>query len=232
MEWLAVVTAAVAPGFALLAYFYLKDKYDSEPIHMVARVFLFGVLLVFPTMVVQRALIVGLGENPILFAFGITAAIEEFLKWFIVYYAIYKHTVFDEPYDGIVYAVSVSLGFATLENVIYAMLNSFSFSMLLFRALLPVSGHALFAVMMGYYMGKAKFGDPAQTKKLLAMSLLVPIICHGLFDYILLQMKSNWAWAIVPFMLYMWARGMSNVRRANSSSPFRLTGPEEEVKIP
>lgn len=231
MEWLSVVTAAVAPGFALLAYFYLKDRYDSEPIHMVVRVFVYGVLLVFPTMVLQRTLVLGLGSNPFLFAYGITGTVEEFLKWFIVYYAIYKHTVFDEPYDGIVYAVSVSLGFATLENVIYALLNSFSFSALLFRAFLPVSGHALFAVMMGYYLGKAKFGNPKHRSKLIAASLIVPIFWHGTFDYILMQTKTYWLWLIVPLMVYLWVRGIGNVNRANAKSPFRTVRTEEEIKM-
>lgn len=230
MEWLSIVTAAVAPGIALLVYFYLKDRYDTEPIHMVARVFVYGVLLVFPTMVLQRALVLGLGDNPFLFAFGITATVEEFFKWFILYYAIYKHTVFDEPYDSIVYAVSVSLGFATLENVIYALLNPFSFGALLFRAFLPVSGHALFAVLMGYFMGKAKFGDPAKKGRLLLASLAVPVFFHGLFDYILLQTKTGWVWLIVPLMVFLWVRGMGSVNRANAKSPFRAVQ-EEEVKL-
>ncbi|GAA3405268.1 glutamic-type intramembrane protease PrsW [Paenibacillus hodogayensis] len=231
MAWLSVITAAVAPGIALLAYFYLKDRYDSEPIHMVVRVFLFGVLLVFPTMVLQRTLQLGLGDNPLLFAYGITAAVEEFLKWFIVYYAIYKHTVFDEPYDGIVYSVSVSLGFATLENVIYALLNSFSFSALLFRAFLPVSAHALFAVLMGYYMGKAKFGDPRHSARLLFKSLWIPILWHGTFDYILMQTKTYWLWLIVPLMVFLWVRGMGSVNRANAKSPMRAVRAEEEIKM-
>lgn len=231
MEWLAVITAAVAPGIALLVYFYLKDMYHSEPIHMVVRVFLYGVLLVFPTMVIQRALVLGIGENSFIFAFGITGFVEEFVKWFIVYYAIYKHTVFDEPYDGIVYAVSVSLGFATLENVIYALLNPFSFSTLLFRAFLPVSGHALFAVIMGYYIGKAKFEDPSQEKLLLFKSLAFPIFWHGLFDYILLQVKTNWIWFILPLMIYLWVRGMGRVNRANAKSPFRAVRREEEINL-
>lgn len=231
MEWLSVIMAAVAPGIALLAYFYLKDKYHSEPLHMVVRVFMYGVLLVFPTMVLQRSLVLGLGDDPFLFAFGITGAVEEFVKWFIVYYAIYKHTEFDEPYDGIVYAVSVSLGFATLENVIYALLNPFSFSVLLFRAFLPVSGHALFAVLMGYYMGKAKFGDPAQQRRLLFKALWIPIFWHGLFDYILLQTKSNWLWFILPLMIYLWIRGIGSVNQANAHSPFRAVRREEEIKL-
>lgn len=230
MEWLSLITAAVAPGVALLAYFYLKDAYDAEPLSMIARIFAYGVLLVFPTMVLQRSLVLGLGEHPLLFAFGITGFIEEFLKWFIVYYAIYKHTVFDEPYDAILYAVTVSLGFATLENVIYALLNPFSFSVLLFRAFLPVSGHALFGVLMGYYMGKAKFGDPARTRLLLVMSLAVPVFWHGLYDYILLEAK-NWALFIIPLMVYLWIRGMTKVNRANAKSPFRAVRREEEIKM-
>lgn len=233
MGWLSIITAAVAPGFALLAYFYLKDRYDSEPIHMVARVFLFGALLVFPTMVLQRSLQLGFGDqpSPLLFAYGITGAVEEFLKWFILYYVIYKHTLFDEPYDAIVYAVSVSLGFATVENVIYALMNSFSFSALLFRALLPVSGHALFAVLMGHYMGKAKFGDPRLKTRLLFKSLWIPIFWHGTFDYILMQTNSYWLWLIVPLMVFLWIRGIGSVNSANAKSPFRSVRREEEIKM-
>lgn len=76
------------------------------------------------------------------------------MKWFVLYHLIFRHEAFDEPYDGIVYAVAVSLGYATLENIIYAFLNAASFSALMIRALLPVSAHALFGVMMGYYLGR------------------------------------------------------------------------------
>ncbi|MFK7696459.1 glutamic-type intramembrane protease PrsW [Paenibacillus sp. HJGM_3] len=230
MEWLSIITAAVAPGVALLVYFYLKDLYDAEPIGMVVRVFLFGVLLVFPTMVIQRTLVLGLGENNLLFAFGITGFVEEFVKWFILYFAVLKHAAFDEPYDGIVYAVSIAMGFATLENVIYALTNHFSLSALMFRALLPVSGHALFGVMMGYYMGRAKFGTPSEKSKLLFLSLLIPVFWHGLFDYILLQVSTYWVWFMVPLMVYLWLRSLWKVQRANARSPFRLVRREDEVK--
>lgn len=54
---LPLLTAAIAPGIALLVYFYLKDRYDYEPIHMVVRVFLLGFLIVFPIMIVQNGLV-------------------------------------------------------------------------------------------------------------------------------------------------------------------------------
>ncbi len=59
----------------------------------------------------------GLGHNTWVLSFLISAGLEEFLKWFVLYFVIYKHTSFDEPYDGIVYAVAVSIGFATVENI-------------------------------------------------------------------------------------------------------------------
>jgi RsiW-degrading membrane proteinase PrsW (M82 family) len=230
LGFLSVLTAAIAPGVALLAYFYLKDRYDPEPIHQVMKVFLFGVLLVFPVMVLQRAFVHGLGEDPLVFSFIISAGLEEFLKWFLVYFVIYQHATFDEPYDGIVYAVAVSLGFATLENVFYAFLSSSSMSSLLYRAVLPVSGHAMFGVIMGYHMGKAKF-DPQRRSRYIAYSLVFPIFWHGLFDYLLLTTKTYWVWFMAPLMAFLWIRSLRKVNRANAKSPLRVIQGEKQVKM-
>ncbi|MEB3102797.1 glutamic-type intramembrane protease PrsW [Ferviditalea candida] len=230
MVVLSLILAAVAPGIALLAYFYLKDKYDAEPIRMVIRMFLIGVLIVFPTMVIQRGFMLGLGADPLVISFLISGGIEEFFKWFIIFLLLYSHSVFDEPYDGIVYAVAVALGFATLENVIYVLYYHSSFSELILRALLPVSGHALFGVVMGYYLGIAKFA-PRQGKKYLALSLALPILWHGSFDYILLKTDANWIWYIIPFMSVLWLRSLWKIRNANAHSPYRQFHREEEIKF-
>ncbi|MFD0867754.1 Protease prsW [Chlamydia abortus] len=229
MLWLSLLTAAIAPGMALLVYFYLKDRYDPEPVHMVARMFLFGALLVFPTMVLQRALVLGLGESPVLYSFVYSAGVEEFFKWFVLYFVLYKHAFFDEPYDGIVYSVAVSAGFATVENVFYALLNFVTFSDLLLRALLPVSGHALFGVSMGYHLGRAKFSQQRE-KRFLLFAICIPILYHGLFDYILL-LRTNWMFLIAVFMVFLWVRSLRKVRKANDRSSRRHLHPQEEVKM-
>lgn len=226
----SMLAAAIAPGIALLAYFYWKDRYDAEPLPIVIKLFLTGALTVLPVMIVQRALLLWLGESPFAFSFIISAGVEEFIKWFVLFHIIYNHTEFDEPYDGIVYATAVSLGFATLENVLYAFTEPVTFGMLLVRALLPVSGHALFGVFMGYSMGRAKFSTGKQIKLHLALSLLLPVVAHGLFDFIMKTVPSRWLWVMVPFMLILWLRGIRSVNRANSVSPFRLLKREEEVK--
>lgn len=227
----SVLTAAVAPGVSLLTYLYLRDRYDAEPIHMVARMFVLGILVVVPIMVIQRGLELWLGSHDLLFAYVESAGVEEFVKWFVLYHVIYNHTEFDEPYDGIVYASAISLGFATLENVLYAIYSPATFGTLLVRALLPVSGHALFGIMMGYYLGKAKFAEKRQSYYFLAVSFAFPVLLHGTYDWIMITVRTNWMWFIIPFMAALWILGLRKMNHATSRSPFRFLVREDEVKL-
>jgi protease PrsW len=208
---LGIVTAGVAPGLALLSYFYLKDQYDSEPLSLVFKTFLFGALLVCPLMFIQYVLAAeGLLQGDVAKAFGTVGLLEEFFKWFILYYTIFQHIAFDEPYDGIIYGASVSLGFASAENIFYLVANGLQDA--LGRALLPVSSHALFGVIMGYYMGKAKFSAET-TKKWIAFSVSIPILLHGMYDFILMT-REDWLFLIVPFMVFLWWLGLRKVKKA------------------
>ncbi|ETT66618.1 hypothetical protein C173_18741 [Paenibacillus sp. FSL R7-277] len=231
MLLLSVISSAVAPGLALLTFFYLKDKYDQEPLHMVLKVFLLGLMIVLPVMIIQRGLVLGLDGGPYVDSFLISAGVEEALKWFVLYHMIYNHTEFDEPYDGILYAVAISLGFATIENVMYAWYSNASIGTMILRALLPVSGHAMFGVIMGYHMGRAKFSGGVKTRKILLISLLLPWLWHGIYDFLLATTANYWIWFIVPLMAVLWYRGMGKVARANSRSPFRFLKREEEVNL-
>jgi len=230
----SVAAAAAAPGLALLSYVYLKDRYEAEPIAMVARLFLFGLLSVFPVMLLQRGLGLWLGaaqaEHPLVFAFAVSAGLEEAAKWAIVAAAAFRHAEFDEPYDGIVYASSVSLGFATMENLIFAFSEPYSWSALLLRALLPVSGHALFGIVMGYYFGIAKFSK-TERAKYIAYAILFPVFYHGLYDALLTTPGGGWLWLMIPFMVFLWMRGLWKIRRANHRSPLRMIRREEEFKM-
>jgi protease PrsW len=219
--WLSIGMAAVAPGIALLTYFYLKDKYDTEPLHMVIKIFLVGFLIVFPIMILQRGLVLWLGDNSFVYAFLISAGIEELVKWFVLYHMIYNHTEFDEPYDGIVYAAAVSLGFATIENVLFGLTHQASVGSLLIRALLPVSGHAMFGVIMGYYLGRAKFSKGRKIGRYLLFSLLIPVFWHGVYDWVLDNLAQYWLWYAVPLMAFLWYGGIGKMTRAISRSPFR-----------
>ncbi|GLB58016.1 glutamic-type intramembrane protease PrsW [Cytobacillus sp. NCCP-133] len=223
---LGILSAGIAPGLALLSYFYLKDQYESEPISMVFKTFLFGALLVFPIMFIQYVLETeGVLQSSLLDAFLSSSLLEEFFKWFILFYTIYQHITFDEPYDGIVYGASVSLGFATAENIFY--LLSLGVEHAIGRALLPVSSHALFGVIMGYYIGKGKF-SATSTKKWIILSLFVPFLLHGIYDYILISLE-HWFYIMVPFMIFLWWLGLRKVKKARAHSINHI---ENQLDIP
>lgn len=209
----SLISAGIAPGIALLSFFYLKDKYESEPILMVVRAFILGAILVFPIMFIQYAFAAeGILQSRFSQSFLLAASLEEYFKWFILYYTIYKHDYFSENYDGIVYAVSVSVGFATVENILYLFANGIETA--LGRALLPVTSHALFGVAMGFYLGKCKFGRK-HNNIFLALSIFVPILLHGIYDYILLTMGEYWLYVIIPFMIFLWLLALAKVKIAN-----------------
>ncbi|KIL75155.1 glutamic-type intramembrane protease PrsW [Bacillus badius] len=213
---LAVFSAGVAPGLALLCYFYLRDQYETEPVTTVAKAFIYGVLLTFPVMFIQYVLTEEkIVLSNVVSAFLMSGLLEEFVKWFILFYLIYQHMDFDEPYDGIVYGTSVSLGFATAENILYLLAYGVEHAFL--RALLPVSSHALFGVLMGFYFGKAKFSRDGKKKRRLWISLAIPFFLHGLYDYILF-IESAWLYYMVPFMLFLWWLALKKVKQAHKLS--------------
>ncbi len=208
-----ILSAGIAPGLALLVFFYLRDHYESEPIVTVVKSFLYGVIITFPVMFLQYVLkeeqfLTGNASQ----AFLSAAGPEEFMKWFVLYFLIYTHTHFDQPFDGIVYATSVSLGFATAENVLYLATHGVQYAFI--RALLPVSSHALFGVIMGYYFTRAKFGNKKSEKKMLVFAFLASFFLHGSFDYILF-IQSTWMYYIIPFMLFLWWFALRKVKKAH-----------------
>lgn len=214
---IAILFAAIAPGVALLTFFYLKDRYQSEPLGLVLRMFIFGAIIGFPVMVIQHGLTSEISDHPLFMSYIAAGLLEEFFKWFILYFLVYHHVEFDEPYDGIVYGVAVSLGFATLENFLYIFVEGLSVALI--RALIPVSGHALFGVVMGYYMGLAKFLANKTSKPVFILfSLFIPVLLHGSYDFVIYVSRIYWIWVIIPFMVALWWFALQRVSKANHNS--------------
>ncbi|SFP40581.1 Membrane proteinase PrsW, cleaves anti-sigma factor RsiW, M82 family [Salibacterium halotolerans] len=214
---IALITAALAPAIALLSYFYLRNEYESNTLIQVIRAFVIGALLVFPIMVLQYAME---AESLLTLnwvrAFGSAAGMEEFFKWFLLYFAVYRFVPLQTRYDGILYGAALSLGFASAENIMYLM--ALGIDSAIGRAFLPVSSHALFGVVMGYYMGSAKKQESGRHKLWMLLSIVVPIVLHGLYDYILLTIHENVLYIIVPFMFFLWWFALSRTKKADGKT--------------
>lgn len=209
---LALFSTGIAPVFALMSFFYLKDRF-TEPMSLIVKTFLFGALLVFPIMFIQYGFMAeNLTDNSFFESFFLSGLIEEFFKWFVFMYVIFHHTDFDAHYDGIVYAVSISLGFAAVENLLYLFTNGIEHAFT--RAFFPVSSHALFGVMMGYHLGKAKMNNRYRNWNIF-LALLVPFLLHGTYNYILKTVTSDWLLLLIPFMISLWLIALHRMKTAN-----------------
>lgn len=211
--FIIVLSVAIAPGLALLSYFYLRNQMATEPRKTLLQAFIFGALMTFPIMFIQY--VVKEEEaltNPFLADVLFSSGLEEFFKWLIIFALIFRHVEFDDPYDGILYGASVSLGFATVENVLY--LLSFGINTAFLRALLPVSSHALFGVVMGYYYGKSKFAKNDKQTEYLLLSLFAPLLLHVVYNSIL-TFDGYWIYLIGPFMLFLWWLALKKVKLAH-----------------
>lgn len=208
-----LLSAAIAPGLALFSYFYLRNQMATEPRRTLLQSFLYGAAFTFPILFLQYVLKEeGVFHSPFIQNVLFSSIIEEFFKWFVLLIAIYHHVEFDDPYDGVLYGVSISLGFATVENVLY--LLTYGLDTAFMRALLPVSSHAIFGVVMGYYFGQCKFSKESKEKKCVLVALLAPLLLHIIYNAIL-TFEGYWGYFIVPFMLFLWWYGLRKVKQAH-----------------
>ncbi|WP_422104082.1 PrsW family intramembrane metalloprotease [Winogradskyella sp.] len=180
---------AVAPVMVIIVYIYFQDKYEKEPIGLLIACFLFGAIV---SILIVTLLYIFTGQfipitdpysiwQQFIQAFVVVALSEEFSKYVIVKYFAQPKKAFNEPYDGIIYAVMVSMGFACTENIMYVLQGGMETAVL--RAFTAVPAHATFGVLMGYYMGKAKFSN--RRFKLNMAGLFLAVLFHGAYDFFL-----------------------------------------------
>ena len=180
---------AIAPVTVVILYIYFKDKYEKEPIKILAISFFLGatvsIILTFTIGYLASSLVPIADAKSVsqqfIKAFFTVALVEEFSKYIIVRFYAQKNKEFNEPFDGIVYAVMVSMGFAALENILYNF--QYGFGVGFTRAFTAVPAHATFGIIMGYFMGKAKFSN--NRIKLNLLGLLFATLFHGSYDFFL-----------------------------------------------
>lgn len=190
---MGLILAATAPVLFFLFFIYQKDTV-KEPISLLMKCLFGGIVSIAFALVLdaQIAHFKVFFNTPVLKTFYeafLTAAIpEEISKFVVLYYLIWKSKEFDQRFDGIVYAVFVSLGFALVENIMYVLEGGFKVATL--RAVLSVPGHGFFGVLMGYYFSNARFNPSSDTTRNILRSLYIPILFHGLYDYIIFYLKN------------------------------------------
>ncbi len=223
---LLLMALALAPVVALFTYFYVRDKYEKEPRLLLLKVFVLGMLSVIPAVIIGLSLqwaLSLLAETGSLFfnlveIFIVVALVEETVKFLAFFWPAYRHPAFNEPYDGMMYAITSALGFAAVENVLYVAQGGTAVA--LARMVLAVPAHALFGAFMGYYVGRAKF-SPTRSRYYLMAAIVMPVLLHGTYNWLLSTERAEFVYLVIPLSLFMWHSALRQVRRAQARSPFR-----------
>lgn len=186
---MTLIISAITPILFVLIFIYFMDKYEKEPIRLLLSNFFLGAIVSIIITTILYVIIdipLPLKNNTSIFeqfikAFFVVGLTEEFSKYIIIRYYAQPHEEFNEPFDGIIYAVMVSMGFAATENIMYVTQGGFETALV--RAFTAVPAHATFAILMGYYIGKAKFSGNRVVLNL--TGLLLAALFHGAYDFFL-----------------------------------------------
>jgi RsiW-degrading membrane proteinase PrsW (M82 family) len=225
---MAILIASLAPVLIILLYIYLRDKYEREPLWLLFKLVVGGALVVIPIALVEQALVAWMPPfrqigAAAYHAFVVAGITEEGFKFLVLYLIAWNSRWFNEKFDGIVYAVFVSLGFAAVENIMYVVQSGYQTALV--RALTAVPAHALFGVAMGYYFGIARMYEEIRSKYLLK-AILVPVILHGIYDFILMVGIGWLLMLFIPYVVYLYMAGMRKIRILSDASIYKP--PEEE----
>lgn len=207
---MGLLALAIAPGIFICWYIYAKDRYNKEPKGLLLWAFVLGMLSTLPAIVVQlmytgtkQGMFDSTMATTAFFAYGIVGLSEEGSKFLMTRLFLYPRRAFDDPFDGIVYAVIVSMGFATLENVGYVYKHGIATGVL--RMFLAVPAHATFGVLMGYFIGLAKF-NPNRRFIYFVLAIVLPVLFHGSYDFFLFMGGTalNFGGAVASFIVAVW----------------------------
>ena len=220
---LVLVSLSILPGFLIMSVIYNLDVQNKEPLWLLAIAFILGAVNLYLDINILEYLLSSKDVQNNFLSVGIEAltvsSTEEILKFLVVMLIIYPNKYFDEPFDGIVYSVFVGMGFATAENLTFVLQGSASLALM--RMLSAVPAHFVFAVIMGYYLGKAKSNKKAQLL-FIVLSIFIPIIFHALYDYFLFIdfIQGIWIGGIVTLAITLYIAKKS-IQEHMNASPFK-----------
>ena len=203
---MTLLLATILPSILIILFFVNSDKF-KEPKSQIIKIFIFGILITIPAYILNTFLgdfwynNTAVSES-LISSFLTAAPVEEGLKLSILYYFVYKMKDFNEPLDGIVYGVTASLGFATLENIYYVYLladyfETTSMALAIARSFSTVPAHAVFGIFMGYFFMKYAFIKKGDN---LFFAFVIPFVLHGCYN---LFISSNF-YAAMLLIIISW----------------------------
>lgn len=188
---------AILPSYVWLN-FYLKRDVKPEPKSEILKVFCLGMLFSLPAFLLEKFFLdISFKLNlPLIFNIFISVAfVEEFLKFLVVKWGVFKSKELDEPVDIMIYIICAALGFAAAENLFLLM----PFQELMFQELTKISFlrfigatflHALSSGILGFFIGLSFF-NKKERLKLIFLGLILATLLHGFYNFFIIKFEGG-----------------------------------------
>jgi len=216
---------AIVPPILIAYYIYQQYKFDKEPKGLIIKSFLFGCIAVIPALFLETIFNENLFSNLFIYVFCGIALIEEGVKYFFLKKYLFHREEFNEPFDGIVYAVMVSLGFAAIENISYVIgAQEQGVDVAILRMFSAIPLHAACGVIMGYFVGMAKF-NKENYKSLLFKGVFLATLVHAIYNYFLLLGQGQILSLVALFVAIYYSRKAIKLHQKDS----KIRNTDDEV---
>ncbi len=187
-----LIIIAVVPALYLMVRVYKADRIEKEPIGYLVMLAVWGIVSTAVAVALETVgqyLIQPLGEGTLIYNiimyFIVVGVSEEVSKYLLLKWRTWRSPNFNCTFDGLIYSVFVSLGFALWENIQYVIMYGFETAIV--RAFTAIPGHASFAVFMGVWYGLAKrydfMGETRKSRRCRRLAIIIPALFHGIYDF-------------------------------------------------
>jgi len=158
-----IISFLISPLIALILVLMASRILDKKTLAQFASSYLLGIFTAIPMIVgLYLASEYTLLQNPhslrrtLLFSFVIVGFLAEFTKFLLLRYSFIPKDGVNKPFDGILYSVMISMGFATTANIyfFFELPAPFNLSMVYFS--LPFA-NLIIGVILGFFAGFGKF---------------------------------------------------------------------------
>ena len=206
---LPIIGIVIIPGMLWWWLFYNFQRYKYVHIPLLIILFLGGMgsgfLALFLNHIIEKYTIFWPGAKGFyITVFGENISIvssvfwfliglnEEFAKLIVLLVFVFQSIHLEEKFDGILFTVIVSLGFAVMENFYY--LDHYGITVVIMRTIITIPAHAFMSVPMGYFLAKSrqKLDSKKRSKFVIYSSMLLLFggwifssFLHGFYDFLL-----------------------------------------------
>lgn len=208
----AILTGTLPPLIWL--WFWLQEDQNPEPRSLVAALFFGGAVAVLFALFGEKFVAtMGYSSN---IQYTIWAAIEEVIKFIVLMVIAINSSSNDEPIDAMVYCITIALGFAALENVLFVM-GPFAQGNLAsglitgnMRAIGATLVHTVSTACVGFTYGYLFYGNKFSKFLAMLLGLVAGITIHAAFNITVMggnpadTLKAfAWIWGAVVIMIVL-----------------------------